>query len=81
MAREILRYNPPLELTDADFKGTPLGWAIYGSEHGWHFEASDYAKTVELLLQAGAKLPEKIGGTDAVKEALRCYGAKDGASR
>src|SRR5207247_1030417 len=31
MAGEILRYNPPLEVTDADFQGTPLGWAIYGS--------------------------------------------------
>jgi ankyrin repeat protein len=78
MAREILRYNPPLERPDADFQGTPLGWAIYGSEHGWYCRTGNYAATVEILLQAGAKLPEKkVGGTEAVKEVLRRYGAKD----
>ena len=77
MAREILKYHPPLELTDADFKSTPLGWAIYGSENGWHFEASDYAKTAELLLQAGAKRPQKISGTDAVKDVLRRFGVTE----
>jgi ankyrin repeat protein len=72
MAREILRYNPPLELTDADFQGTPLGWAIHGSEHGWYCRTGNYAATVETLLQAGAKLSEKMtGGTEAVKEVLR----------
>src|SRR6185503_6529073 len=59
MAREILRYNPPLERPDADFQGTPLGWAIYGSEHGWYCRTGSYPATVEVLLKAGAKLPEK----------------------
>ena len=78
MTREILRYNPPLEPTDADFQGTPLGWAIHGSEHGWYCRTGNYAVTVELLLKAGAKLTEKeTGGTEAVKEVLRRYGAKD----
>jgi ankyrin repeat protein len=77
MTREILRYNPPLELTDADFQGTPLGWAIYGSVHGWDCRAGNYAVTVELLLKAGSKLPEKInGGTEAVNEVLRRYGGE-----
>ena len=77
MAREILRYHPPLELTDADFNGTPLGWAIHGSEHGWYCRTGNYAATVEALLQAGAKLPEKkSGGTEAVKEVLRRHEAK-----
>ena len=74
MAQEILRYQPPLELKDADFHSTPLGWAIYGSENGWHFDKSDYAKTVERLLEAGSKLPKEVSGTDAVKEVLRRFG-------
>jgi ankyrin repeat protein len=41
MAREILRYKPDLEVRDRDFNSTPLGWAIYGSENGWHCEAGD----------------------------------------
>jgi len=73
MAREILRYNPPLEQTDADFKSTPLGWAIHGSQNGWHCETGNYPATVEALLKAGAKLPEKDGGTDSVKEVLRRF--------
>jgi FOG: Ankyrin repeat len=77
MAREILRCNPPLERTDADFNSAPLGWAIYGSQNGWFCETGNYAATVEALLNAGAKLPEKEGGTDAVKEVLRRHRAKD----
>lgn len=71
MARMLLAHNAPLELIDFDFNSTPLGWAIHGSEHGWYCKNGDYAGTVEALLKAGAKPPEKIGGTDAVKEVLR----------
>jgi hypothetical protein len=74
MVRQILRYHPPLELLDADFHSTPLGWAVHGSEHGWHCRAGDYAATAEALIQAGARLPEEIGGSAAVSEVLRRYG-------
>lgn len=70
MAREILRYGPPLEQMDADFNGTPLSWAIHGCEHGWFCQTGDYVATVEALLKAGAKVPPKIGGTPAVRELL-----------
>ena len=76
MIREILRYHPPLELADADFHGTPLGWAIYGSQHGWYCRTGNYAATVEALLKAGAKLPEKVEASDAVKEVLRHFGVE-----
>jgi hypothetical protein len=75
MAREILRYNPPLEKTDTDFNSTPLGWAIHGSENGWYCETGNYAATVEALLNAGAKIPDKDGGTEPVKEVLQRYRA------
>lgn len=75
MAREILRYHPPLELTDADFQATPLGWAIHGSVHGWYCQTGDYAGTVEALLNAGAKIPSIVnGGSEAVRAALRRHG-------
>ena len=78
MAREILRHNPPLELTDADFNATPLGWAIHGSVHGWHCRTGDYGGTVEALLTAGAKLPPKVrGGSEAVRDALRRHGVEN----
>ncbi len=76
MTTEILRFNPPLERTDAEFNGTPLGWAIYGSEHGWRKATGNYPATVEALLRAGAKPPEKLGGTEAVHEVLRRFGVE-----
>ncbi len=77
MAQAILRFNPPLEVTDADFQGTPLGWAIHGSEHGWHSSTGDYAATVETLLKSGAKFTDVLKGTEPVQEVLRRYGAKN----
>lgn len=76
MIRVILPYNPPLERTDADFHGTALGWAIHGSENGWYCRVGDYAGSVEALLEAGAKLPAKPGGTEAVRDVLRQFGLK-----
>ena len=78
MAREILRHQPPLELKDADFNATPLGWAIHGSEHGWYCKTGNYAGVVESLLQAGAVLAEpKLRGSEAVREILRRHGVKN----
>jgi len=72
MLREILRHHPSLECKDQAFNSTPLGWAIYGSEHGWHCGDGDYVASVEALLSAGAKIPdESETGTQAVKELLR----------
>jgi len=73
MARTILRHNPPLEQSDPTHHGTPLGWAIYGSENGWHRKTGDYAGVVEALLEAGAKPSPWTGGSEAVKEVLRRF--------
>ncbi len=70
MVELILRKNPPLEVTDTDFQGTPLGWAIYGSEHGWQHETGNYAVTVEALLRAGAKPPQEVAGNADVRQVL-----------
>lgn len=77
MVRSILQFNPPLEVVDADFQATPLGWAIHGSTNGWHARTGNYAGVVELLLKAGAVPPARYEGrgTDAVKEVLRRHAA------
>jgi len=75
MSKVILRYGPPLDWTDSDFRATPLGWAIYGSENGWCCREGDYPATVEALLKAGAKHPERLDGTEAVKDVLRRFGS------
>ncbi|MCI0697630.1 ankyrin repeat domain-containing protein [candidate division KSB1 bacterium] len=70
MIELILRKNPPMEVTDTDFNGTPLGWAIYGSEHGWQRGTGNYAATVEALIDAGAKPPQEAAGSAEVRQAL-----------
>ena len=44
-------YSPPLEVRDADHNGTPLRWAIFGSENGWYCDTGDYGGTVEALAE------------------------------
>jgi len=70
MAELILRKRPPLEVKDRDFQSTPLGWAIYGSEHGWYAKTGNYVATVEALLRAGAKPPQEAAGSAEVKQVL-----------
>lgn len=76
MAELLLTRTPPLEVTDRDFQGTPLGWAVYGSENGWNCKTGDYARVVETLLRAGAPPPVEPAGTPEVRAALsRAAGA------
>jgi hypothetical protein len=76
MVREILRYDPPLELRGDDYDLPALGWALHGSENGWHRKTGDYAGVVEALLAAGAKPPEMTDDLEAsepVRAVLRRY--------
>jgi ankyrin repeat protein len=69
MVRELLRHHAPLEAQENEYKATPLGWTIHGSEHGWHRDKGEYGQTVEALLAAGAKAP-KTDGVEASEEVL-----------
>jgi hypothetical protein len=74
LVRLILAKHPSLENADNDYKSTPLGWAIHGSENGWHRQTGDYGGTVSALLDAGARFTGKVEGTEAVREVLRGRG-------
>jgi ankyrin repeat protein len=76
LVRLILLHRPPLENADNDFRGTPLGWAIHGSENSWHRQTGDYIATVDALLDVGASLPQKMEGTEAVRVILRRHGMR-----
>jgi ankyrin repeat protein len=72
MVREIVRYNPPLDLRGDDHDLPALGWALHGSEHGWHRKTGDYPGVVDALLSAGAKLPEnEFEVSEAVRNVIR----------
>jgi hypothetical protein len=70
MVRELLRRQAPLDVADNDYGGTPAGWAVYASVHGWHPATGDYAGTLDALLEAGATLPN-ISATTAMSTAVR----------
>jgi ankyrin repeat protein len=76
MVREILKYQPNVDIGEKVHGMTPLGWACYGSENGWHRNTGDYAGAVEALLQAGAHSPpqmEEFTATEAVREVIDRY--------
>ena len=78
MVRVLLGHQAPLEAEEEQFKATPMGWALYGSEHGWHRDGGDYPGTVQALLSAGAKAPgpiETLEAAEEVLEVMRCHGA------
>ena len=70
MVRELLIHHARLEAEEQELEGTPLGWALYGSEHGWRRDKGDYPLTVEALLLAGAKLARPVEELDAPEEVL-----------
>ncbi|HET6169456.1 MAG TPA: ankyrin repeat domain-containing protein [Terracidiphilus sp.] len=73
MAREILRFQPDLELKSKEYEGTALSWALFGSGNSWHRETGDFVGTIHALLEAGAVLPqdpEALEPSDAVLEVL-----------
>ena len=77
MVREILRYDPPLDLRGDDHDLPALGWALHGSEHGWHRQTGDYPGVVDALLAAGAQLPEKeFEVSEAIRAVLKRYGER-----
>jgi len=70
MVRALLRHHASLDAQERQFKGTPLDWALHGSEHSWHRETGDYSHTVEAMLEAGAKAPATIEDIEASEEVL-----------
>jgi ankyrin repeat protein len=83
MVREILRYGPEIDARGDEHDSTPLGWALWGSVHGWHSRTGDYAGTVEALLWAGAEAPELTAAldvTEPVRAVLRRYAAQAGST-
>jgi ankyrin repeat protein len=58
MVRELVRHGAPLDAKGDDFDGTPMDWAVHGSEHGWYSKTGDYAGTIQALKAAGAKPSE-----------------------
>ncbi len=74
MVGEILRHGLSPDVRGDDYNNTPLGWAIYGSVHGWSCRTGDFAGTVTALVDAGATIPPlepDLEASEAVLAVLR----------
>ncbi|MEO7084752.1 MAG: ankyrin repeat domain-containing protein [Gemmatimonadaceae bacterium] len=70
MVRDLIAHNAPVDATEPQFNGTPLGWTLYGSLNCWHRRTGDYPASASALLAAGAALPENPVATDEVLAVL-----------
>ncbi|MFO0899646.1 MAG: ankyrin repeat domain-containing protein [Pirellulales bacterium] len=75
LVRLVLERRPDLENRSNDYSGSPLDWALHGSENGWDRARGNYPETVSLLLAAGAQRPAIISGSAAVQAVLHQHGA------
>jgi ankyrin repeat protein len=76
IVRELLRYDPPFDVRDGSFGGTPVTWTLHGSQNSWRKNRGDYGAVMEALLNAGApapKLTPDLEASDAVRAVLRRY--------
>jgi ankyrin repeat protein len=81
IVRLLLAHDPPIGVRDIRYNGTPLGWCVYGSLHGWRRETGDFATSARLLLEAGerpdpADLPTGRDDVDAVLRAHLARGVR-----
>jgi hypothetical protein len=73
MTREILRFQPTLELKSRDYNSTALAWAVFGSGNSWRRNTGDFVGVVQALRQAGALVPpcpEDLEPSEPVLDAL-----------
>ena len=74
MTRVLLQHRAPIDVVERQFSGTPLGWALHGTRHGWYRQIARYPDVVDALLAAGAKLPdnwEELDLPEPIRAVLR----------
>jgi ankyrin repeat protein len=68
----ILPFGPSLTIEN-EFGGTPLSACVYGSLHSWRKDGN-FARSVQLLLDAGSPKREKMRGSPEVNAVLEKHG-------
>ena len=73
MTRRLLQHDPPINVPDRSYGGTPLDNCLYGALHGWSCDTGDFVTTARLLLEAGervnpALLPTGLDDLDVLLE-------------
>ncbi|GGA14558.1 hypothetical protein GCM10008018_69310 [Paenibacillus marchantiophytorum] len=73
--RLLLAHGASAQLTHG-YGGNALSSCMWGAVH-FRDAAGDYPAVAELLIQAGAPLPNQASGSEDVKKVLARYGVKD----
>jgi hypothetical protein len=76
MVRALLNCNAAVNVFETQQGGSPLGWALHGSLHGWHRDKGEYPAVAKMLLEAGAGIPKPdhpLEATEDVLEVIRQY--------
>lgn len=69
----LLKFNPPLDVPNI-YGGTVLGQTLWSAAHGG--DPTVYAKIIETLIAAGAKVPERhVPVNEPIDDLLRRYGS------
>ena len=83
MMRLVLDYDPPLDATDRDFGGSPMGWTLHGIHGHWPGTSTcKHAECVRILLDAGVPCSQEAfpTGNDDVDRVLRAHFFGSGGS-
>ncbi|HTF72335.1 MAG TPA: ankyrin repeat domain-containing protein [Edaphobacter sp.] len=70
MVRALLEYKAPVNISETEHGGSPLGWALHGSLNSWERDKGDYPGVAHALLAAGARIPKPERPLEAIDEVL-----------
>ncbi|ABF41373.1 Ankyrin [Candidatus Koribacter versatilis Ellin345] len=70
MLRMLLSHGAPVNVFETQHGGSPMGWALHGSENSWLRDKGDYPGVVRALFAAGATLPQPQGPWAATEEVM-----------
>jgi ankyrin repeat protein len=76
MLEDVLRHDPPIDVQDRQFHGTPMDWAIHGALNPWRgISTMRHGECARLLLDAGAQVDESTlpTGDDGIDRGLRAH--------
>jgi ankyrin repeat protein len=78
MVRVLLRRDPAIDVRDASYNATPLGWCLYGSIFGERKNSGDFVGVARLLINAGEVVEPRMlpTGRDDVDRVLRAHLAR-----
>src|SRR5215469_2626426 len=70
MVRSLLNHNALVNVLEAEFGGSPLGWTLHGSLHSGERSTGDYAGIAKALLDRGAAIPKTDRRLEAREDVL-----------